>query len=569
MTGTWNRLRHLQAFVESARRSILVPLTYEIILVDGGSTDGTIAWAKGQPDVRLIEQGELLGAVTAFNAGFVAASGGYVIAGNDDIEFIGRSITRAWCFLEDNPQCGQGCFYQKRGRNQAWHIEVMQARVDGQSRSVPYGQVAIVPKWLGERVGWWGKITHTYAGDNELSANLWANGYTVEGVSGAGIVDRMAMDGLREKNQGDPREMAQRGETHPDSAVFYRKWPQGPVVTHMPKWGYRELGQRRILYAPIIETDYPEAKEQKTGLREALRGLGRVIEYDYQAKARALGVDRMRHELLDLATDWQPHLALLQVHSPEEIDARTVGELRRAVPKAQMVNWNGDYRRDHIDGPGGLELARAFDCQCVANASEFKRYVERGANAAYWQIGFEAAGVGHEPNGDTPRHEVVLLGNCYTDGRKALGSFLKGLGVGFGIYGSGWPQGWTSGETLYDFREGCKLLRAAKVAIGDQQWPDEEGYVSNRLFQTLAAGGAVLCQQRFAGMTEWLGLEEGKHLLCWESQEDLADKVHWALSHERKRRAIALEGQRFMLEHHSFEARIRELDEVILDGRWG
>jgi len=84
----------------------------------------------------------------------------------------------------------------------------------------------------------------------------------------------------------------------------------------------------------------------------------------------------------------------------------------------------------------------------------------------------------------------------------------------------------------------------------------------------MAAGGAVLCQQRFAGMEEWLGLVEGKHLLCWSTHRELEDAVHWALSHEKECQEIAEAGQQFVLEHHSFDARVRELD-VILDERWG
>lgn len=571
VTGTYNRLPHLKRFVESVRRSILPVLGYEIILVDGGSRDGTQAWAKAQGDVKLIEQGELLGAVKAFNAGFTAASGQYAIAGNDDVEFVGRSISRAWCFLEDNPEVGQACFQQKRGRSQWWHVEVMPAILDGRRITVHYGQVAMVRTWLGDKVGWWGDVTHTYGGDNELSANIWANGYQVVGVAGAGIIDGMADDELRVINKGDPKEMAKKGEHHPDTVAFYRKWPRGPTVSDVPTWGLPELGERRILYAPIIETAYPIVKEQKTGLRKALRKMGRVLEYDYCLEAQRRGAVGMRTDLVELARDWAPHLVLLQVHSPELICADTVLAIKETVPTARVLNWNGDYRAGHIDGPGGASLAKAFDCQCMANASEYKRYIGRDISAAFWQIGWEPAGVGHEPNGETPRHDVLFLANCYTEERKRLAYAMKSICANvsiLGIYGWGWPDGMAKGNTLYDFETGCRLYRAAKVAVGDQAWPAEEGYVSNRLFQAMAAGGAVLCQQRFAGMREWLGLVEGEHLLCWSDHDELGEKIRWALTHEEERGRIAETGQRFVLEHHGFDARVREL-EVINDERWG
>jgi glycosyltransferase involved in cell wall biosynthesis len=66
VSGTFNRLVMLQKMVYSVRQST-AGLSYEIVLCDGGSTDGTLAWIKQQPDIRLIEHGELRGAIAAFN----------------------------------------------------------------------------------------------------------------------------------------------------------------------------------------------------------------------------------------------------------------------------------------------------------------------------------------------------------------------------------------------------------------------------------------------------------------------------------------------------------------------
>jgi len=68
-------------------------------------------------------------------------------------------------------------------------------------------------------------------------------------------------------------------------------------------------------------------------------------------------------------------------------------------------------------------------------------------------------------------------------------------------------------------------------------------------------------------MGEWLGLEEDEHLLCWSDHDELKWQIWWALHHEQERREIARRGQHFIHRHHSFEARVREL-EVIIDGRW-
>jgi GT2 family glycosyltransferase len=116
VSGTYNRLPYLQKMVISVRNSLagVYGLAYEIVLVDGGSTDTTQEWCKMQSDIRLIEHGKLVGAVKAFNDGAYAATGKYVIMANDDIEFVDNSILVAYAYMETHPNCGGGCFYQDR-----------------------------------------------------------------------------------------------------------------------------------------------------------------------------------------------------------------------------------------------------------------------------------------------------------------------------------------------------------------------------------------------------------------------------------------------------------------------
>jgi len=213
----------------------------------------------------------------------------------------------------------------------------------------------------------------------------------------------------------------------------------------------RPIGGLRILYCPIIENQFPVQVEQKHGLRDALGKLGRTLEYNYQLRAQEAGDMEMRQELYALAELWRPDVILLQVHAPKLITKDLVYALRHAAPEAQIVNWNGDYNPNHINGSGGLEFAEAVDVQCLVNASELPLYHATGISAAYWQIGFEPEGVGHEPNGQTPRHDILLLANHYTKDRLELGQALKAIGHNVGIYVWGGPPGWPPGRTSTTF----------------------------------------------------------------------------------------------------------------------
>lgn len=569
VSGTYNRLAYVQKMVDSVRKSIgnIYGLRHQIILVDGGSVDGTQAWIGQQPDIHLIQHGSLLGAVKAFNDGAFAAQGQYVILANDDIEFVEDSILKAWLYMQAHPDCGVGCFYQDRNGRE-WHIENMPVVINGRQANAPYGQVCIVPKWLGDLVGWWGTYLHTYGGDNELSAQIYQLGFKVSPITGAKIHDREAKDELRRINNingaKDPR--AIRGH-HPDSWTWGRRWRNektglvGPIIKEgqPPMYPNNIPVKERVLYLPIFEEGWTVQKEQKRGLREALAKVALVIEYDYVSKHREMGKALMLADLMKICHQISPTIVLTQLHNGAMINPSDINILRSSAPGARFINWNGDYWPDNLITEDGLKLARAFDLQTVVNRAVLEEYQAKGINAAYWQIGWEPDGVGYEPD---EFHDVVFLGSGYSPARQQFVRRLKGMdGVKLGLYGSGWPEGWSKGQNLYDFKSACKVYRGAKISLGDSQWP-ETGFVSNRVFQALAAGGAALAHQWFRGMDQ-LGLLDGETCIIWQTFQELEQKIRYYLAHENERRQIALAGEQLALERHSFEARVKELFQIM------
>src|SRR3990172_12459772 len=188
VTGTFNRKSYLAQMISSARACIPRGMTYEIIVVDGGSEDGTQDWCKDQPDVVLIEQGELLGAIKAFDAGAETARGEYVLLANDDILFHPNAILPALVYLEANSAAGAVAFLDNRpapGYGTEYKVQTMTVLdTDGSKLSMPYAQVGLFRRWLGERCDWWGSRDsafngQTYGGDNYLSARIYEHGYPI------------------------------------------------------------------------------------------------------------------------------------------------------------------------------------------------------------------------------------------------------------------------------------------------------------------------------------------------------------------------------------------------------
>lgn len=82
---TWNGLDYTRACLESVRQHTAVGAGVEVLVVDNGSTDGTVAYLRGLDWVRVIENGRNLGFVRGNNVGIRAIPTGDVVLLNNDI----------------------------------------------------------------------------------------------------------------------------------------------------------------------------------------------------------------------------------------------------------------------------------------------------------------------------------------------------------------------------------------------------------------------------------------------------------------------------------------------------
>lgn len=98
-----NRGAMVGAAIESLLRQTLAAI--EVVVVDDGSTDDTVARLRAIPDARMVvvEQGHNTGIPAARNAGLAAARGDYVaILDSDDLALPER-LARQAAFLDANP----------------------------------------------------------------------------------------------------------------------------------------------------------------------------------------------------------------------------------------------------------------------------------------------------------------------------------------------------------------------------------------------------------------------------------------------------------------------------------
>jgi glycosyltransferase involved in cell wall biosynthesis len=542
--------------VDSARKSIGIGIPYEFVIVDGGSTDGSLEWLRQQKDVSLLEHGKLMGLIKAFNDGCDISKGKYVILANDDIEFRYESIQNSIAYMDDHPLCGVGCFPQNR-TTKDYTVSVVQAWKNGKQVYVPYGQVCIMPRWLGDKLGWWQDYV-SYAGDTHVSCMVWEIGLTVDSMDSCCIDDFVVQDKLREIN--NPVDHFKGG--HPDSTLWRQRWTRngrlGPIIPPAPTVS-SPLGKRpkRLVYAPLYESSaYPIQLQSKFGMRKYLAERYLVSEVNYRLDPEEL------HYTISM---FEPDVVFIQCQDAKIINYDFLMREKDEHKKAVFVSWNGDYHPENLYSAEYMQLMKQFDIASFAMADVATEYVKAGINYRYWQIGFEEYEALPDSQIDKNRYDVVFLANCYSKKREELGRILKSdPRIKVGIYGK-WPSSVrVDGANLYDFKAGDAVYRSSKIAIGDNQFEKSIGYVSNRLFQAMHSGVFYL-QQRVPGMGDLLGLQEGVHYGGWDSLEDLKLKIRYWLDRPEEMRRIAKAGKEFIDQNHSFRNRAEEFDKMIAD----
>jgi len=183
--GTFNRKKLLINCIESIRSNgITVP--YEIIVIDGGSKDGTKAWLSKQQDIltiihhnRVNKNGHLPMRRSwgyFMNLGFKSAEGKYICMLSDDLYIHPDSIMSAYNFLEDDKDQALGaCAFPFRDCFINEEFFVYKASED--KILVNHGMFR---RELLANLGWIDEENYQfYLADTDLSLKIWNRGYQI------------------------------------------------------------------------------------------------------------------------------------------------------------------------------------------------------------------------------------------------------------------------------------------------------------------------------------------------------------------------------------------------------
>jgi GT2 family glycosyltransferase len=117
----WNVRDMLRDCLRSVKEKT-VGLTYEIIIVDDGSTDGSVEMIRSEfPEVKLVANEKNIGVAKSYNKGAALVTGRYMQMLNTDMVLVNNAVKILLDFMESHPEAA-ACAGKLRNRDMTTQV---------------------------------------------------------------------------------------------------------------------------------------------------------------------------------------------------------------------------------------------------------------------------------------------------------------------------------------------------------------------------------------------------------------------------------------------------------------
>ena len=277
-----------------------------------------------------------------------------------------------------------------------------------------------------------------------------------------------------------------------------------------------------------------------------------------------ISIQWINHSLLRMVSKHQPDLVL--VTGGHRILESTIRKLKGFL---RTVLWTTD---PPIDFSNIKTAARAYD-HVFCQGTEAVELLDKLGLVAHWlPMACEPQIHRHVEISSEERsvfgNNIVFVGSYYPT-RYTL--FEKLYGFDFGIWGPGWNR-LENSSNLRSCLKGdhikpeqwVKIYNASKIVLATHYQDSKNKFpvfqASPRIFEAMACGAFVISDYQKDVFTVF---KDKKHLVGFNNENDLIDKIKYYLHNPSERKAIAKLGRKEVLKNHKYVDRIKTLLSIV------
>lgn len=272
------------------------------------------------------------------------------------------------------------------------------------------------------------------------------------------------------------------------------------------------------------------------------------------------GHKNLNGNIIHLFNKCKPDVVFMQIQTPNIVDNQTMDYMKSNG--AFVINWNGDKR---LTVPSWMLVCAPFVSMTSFSNMEDVREMQRlGYNSEYLEIGYDETIYTNEGT-SYPSEDILFMANNNGANFFPMSSFrihianeLKTKYYNkFGLYGRGWHNG--NGNLNHSQSVEAQYYRGCKIAINCSHF-NVARYNSDRLLRILGSGTFCL-SYKHPEMEE--DYENYKHLVYFETIEDLINKIDYYLEHEEERKQIAENGRQLVLNRNTFKHQVENIIKLV------
>jgi len=264
--------------------------------------------------------------------------------------------------------------------------------------------------------------------------------------------------------------------------------------------------------------------------------------------------------IIQLFNECKPDLVFMQIQAPNIVDNQVIDYMSES---SYVINWTGDKRQSVPQWM--LDCAPFVSLTSFSNMEDVREMQKLGYKSEYLEIGFDETIYTNEGT-KYPSEDILFMANNYgssyfpmSEFRIQISNELKSKYQNkFGLYGSGWANG--NGNINHSQSVESEYYRGCKIAINCSHF-NVARYNSDRLLRILGSGTFCLSYKHPEMEQDY---ENYKHLVYFESIEDLKNKIDYYLEHENERKQIAENGRQLVLNRNTFKHQVENIIKLAL-----